>query len=128
MKVCFYFLNSANFTLRNFRHIADLSQYLIQQSKPSHYHFLCLFSMFFAICQVRFLNIVILCSQSMFSKLRTYAAHHPVCSLHILKANLRLSGNVLGFHGNLLLCRLCQGRPPDICKYLLRFLYFQSLG
>ena len=61
---------------------ADLTEYLLQQRKQSHYHLPCLLvSMLalFPISKVCFLNIIVLRSHPALSKPDTDAAHHLVC-------------------------------------------------
>ncbi len=114
---------------------ADFSQYLAQQCKQSHYHLSGLLMSMFAllpICQVRLVDIIVLCSHSMLTKLRTDTAHHLVCSIYTFPKQLHVSWKA---HQAFIAAGICidsikvlHVRLPCICKYLLLLLNLQFLG
>ena len=113
----------------------DFSQYLVQQCKQSHCHLSGLLMSMFAllpICQVRLVDIIVLCSHSMLTKLRTDTAPHLVCSPYTFPKQLHVSWKA---HQAFIAAGICidsikvlHVRLPCICKYLLLLLNLQFLG
>ncbi|MBR8707185.1 hypothetical protein IX324_003010 [Bacteroides pyogenes] len=114
---------------------ADLTEYLAQQGKQSHYHLPSLLVSVLAllpISQVRFLNVIVFRSLPVLAKSGTDTTHHLICSLDTFPKQLHIGRET---HQAFIAARICVDCIkilhvwlPSICKYLLLLLYLQLLG
>ena len=83
------------------------------------------------ICQVRLVDIIVLCSHSMLTKLRTDTAHHLVCSIYTFPKQLHVSWKAhqafIAAVDQLVVCQLVLRTDPDPAEDLIMDVSIQRI-